>query len=390
MTLIARDKLVVIVPALFEPEVLARLDQSSSQFPLLIRLLNRADRGTNDLQTTEQAVLHSLGYESVSADALPVAQCTYLADFSESAVSVVRADPVHLKADSDNARLYSSRALDLSNNDAEQIVSDLNHHFEEDGLMFSVGCNYRWFLSLRKSASLRAGDLKALPVTQVNGRNISHFLPDSESAHGWKQLLTEVQMLLHEHPVNLKRQAEGLLPLNSLWFFGGHGLPARRAEPRLRLYADDAFSRGLARLSAISEFPLAESAQAVRRLDGRMANNNKAGNAQSASVPAPALLVVERALERAVVAGQSEQIEAVLVRLEKLIASAQSRLWRGKLGSLELLPCDGTSVAASLADLLCFWRSGFRDDLRSLQDRPPAGADHSLPGHRDQNPYGSH
>lgn len=43
------------------------------------------------------------------------------------------------------------------------------------------------------------------------------FLPSGRDLKRWQKLLTELQMLLHTHPVNQARVARGERPINSLW-----------------------------------------------------------------------------------------------------------------------------------------------------------------------------
>ena len=43
------------------------------------------------------------------------------------------------------------------------------------------------------------------------------FLPNGSDLKRWQKLLTELQMLLHAHPVNAARVQRGARPINSLW-----------------------------------------------------------------------------------------------------------------------------------------------------------------------------
>lgn len=50
----------------------------------------------------------------------------------------------------------------------------------------------------------------------------------------WRRLTNELQMLWYDHPVNVERYAAGLVPVNSLWLFGGASpdqLVQTEAEP---------------------------------------------------------------------------------------------------------------------------------------------------------------
>lgn len=46
---------------------------------------------------------------------------------------------------------------------------------------------------------------------------LEQFLPHGKDLTTWQKLLTEFQMLLHNHPINNARQQRGAWPINSLW-----------------------------------------------------------------------------------------------------------------------------------------------------------------------------
>ena len=64
-------------------------------------------------------------------------------------------------------------------------------------------------------------DLVTTPLDQVDGRQITRFLPKGRDAAFWNRVQHEMQMALHEHPINTSRAAAGLPPVNSFWLWGG-------------------------------------------------------------------------------------------------------------------------------------------------------------------------
>jgi hypothetical protein len=50
---------------------------------------------------------------------------------------------------------------------------------------------------------------------------LSDWWPQEDSLREWRRLLNEIQMVWHDHPVNLARAERGEMPINSLWLFGG-------------------------------------------------------------------------------------------------------------------------------------------------------------------------
>ncbi|MPN46698.1 hypothetical protein SDC9_194295 [bioreactor metagenome] len=68
--------------------------------------------------------------------------------------------------------------------------------------------------------------------------------------------LNEVQMFLHGHPVNARRQAEGKPAINSLWLWGGGTLPALQAAAWSAVSTSNPLATGLALASGIPARPL--------------------------------------------------------------------------------------------------------------------------------------
>jgi hypothetical protein len=71
----------------------------------------------------------------------------------------------------------------------------------------------------------------------------------------FRSQLNELQMLLHEHPVNLAREARGDLPVNSVWLWGGGTRPAVPTG-RSALYARDATALALGAFCGMKTHPL--------------------------------------------------------------------------------------------------------------------------------------
>jgi hypothetical protein len=70
---------------------------------------------------------------------------------------------------------------------------------------------------------------------------LTDWWPQEDSLREWRRLLNEIQMVWHEHPVNLARAERAELPINSLWLFGGaqgwspgHSAVQTAAEPQNR------------------------------------------------------------------------------------------------------------------------------------------------------------
>jgi hypothetical protein len=84
------------------------------------------------------------------------------------------------------------------------------------------------------------------------GSNVDALRPQGEDAMVWQRFTNEVQMLLHEHPVNEAREQRGLAPINSVWFWGAGAQPASVSWRFSRVASDDALARGFAMLANTS------------------------------------------------------------------------------------------------------------------------------------------
>ncbi|MBX2886614.1 MAG: hypothetical protein KTR32_42085 [Granulosicoccus sp.] len=321
----------------------------------VLKMAARSVRHQTSMSGYELATLRALGYDDTSIQ-VPAAKCSHLADFNESASEYcARADPVCLKTDREDARLIPAENLSLEPSQAERLVGSLNEHFDEDGLRFLIGRKNRWYVTGSVDT-----ELDAAPVNQVAGRPVANYLPQSANASKWRRLANEVQMLLHNHPVNVEREAGGLLPVNALWFWGAAPLPERSHSPSCRLFSDAAYAVGLARLSGITAFPYAEGAASLRQKHGR---------GQAAGSRSDNVIIVNTALLESILSQDEARQQEQLLSIENsLLASAERALWRGQLKRLVLDTCDQYQYVVTRASLCKVWRRP--TSLSRLEDRP--------------------
>jgi hypothetical protein len=132
----------------------------------------------------------------------------------------LRADPVHLAIQRDCFSLSDPVPLMLETEHARLILDSLNQHFNQDGLMFYIGKSGAWYVRADKAPQLQT----ILPSVAMD-KNVHQFMPQGENAPKWKAILNEIQMLLHDHPVNEIRESNGNVILNSIWLSGGGMMP---------------------------------------------------------------------------------------------------------------------------------------------------------------------
>ncbi len=166
----------------------------------------------------------------------------------------LRADPVHLVLQRDSFSMATPVPLPVKSAHAELLVASLNAHFNQDGLYFLIGSSGAWYVRLHEAPQIKT----TLPSAVVE-RNIFHFMPQGAGSSAWIAYLNEVQMLLHEHSVNIVRESAGEVAVNSVWFSGGGYMPSTLQANLLAnndfMVADSAFYQGLALMCNANYLP---------------------------------------------------------------------------------------------------------------------------------------
>lgn len=130
------------------------------------------------------------------------------------------AQPVQLVVDRDSLLLKPASLLNLSDSESSQLFQTLRDYLADDGLEMRYVDAAHWCVGCQEPQELRTTE----PV-RVAGTSIDGFLPSGKHASRWQHILTEAQMLLHEHPVNHEREQRGAPPVNSVWLWGGGNQP---------------------------------------------------------------------------------------------------------------------------------------------------------------------
>jgi len=176
----------------------------------------------------------------------------------------LRADPVHLLLQRDSFSLSEPVPLAVTHDHAEILIATLNRHFGQDGMAFFIGRSGAWYVRLSKIPEIQT----TLPSVALD-RNIYQFMPQGTDASAWLSYLNEIQMLLHDHPVNMQRESGHQAAVNSVWFSGGGVMP-QPLPPESdidQFVANSPFYHGLAQWLGLSmqsaQPPLAELLQHV-------------------------------------------------------------------------------------------------------------------------------
>lgn len=151
------------------------------------------------------------------------------------------ADPVGLRFAREHLLLVGAAELAISAAEAGELVAGLNREFRDIG-QFEVATPERWYLRPARPATAHFA-----PLAQVLGRPVAMFMPEGGDAAQWHRWINEIQVWLHNHPLNRAREEAGEPLVNSLWPWGGGAPAVPAAAPAPTVCADDPLVRGLAR-----------------------------------------------------------------------------------------------------------------------------------------------
>ena len=233
------------IPGLFAkvsaPQALRRLLARADQLP-------GGDEGATERLFALFDILPEAGHD------LPVAAVTRVADMGVIDRDWwIRADPVYLEPGRDS--LILSAVHDLTQEESGRLAAELNESLSQDGWLLKAPRPQRWYL--KPPAAPR---ITTTPLEAVVGRDVHPYLPKGPGSKAWHTHLNEIQILLHTSPVNAAREARGLLPANSVWFWGGGRLPQAGNARWAQLWSNEPLAQGLARLTGVSSRPVPQTA----------------------------------------------------------------------------------------------------------------------------------
>ncbi len=277
------------------------------------------------LQVRHRAEAMFAGVLGSIAHALPAAGLAALRFWGQtgerSDAWIAAADPVHLEARLDHLCLHALQGNSVSPDELCALFEYLQKMLGDDNrfAFVSRGClGY-----LRGTGSIATA---AVSPEVLDGCPPDEFMPAGNGSHD--QLLSELQMALHDHAVNLRRAAGGKLPVNSLWLWGGGTAPPLEARPIPALFADDPLFRG------------------YWRSCGGAIESWKGDFEQCLDVaPCSFVAVTPDDVEHS----QPAAIERYLEDLRRILQRRQMR-------RLTLLFRDGLQVEIQASDSLRFWR----------------------------------
>lgn len=252
----------------------------------------------------------------------PVAAVTRQLDARDAAgAQWLRADPAFIQPDLSGARLMAhGPALGLSADDCSALMRELKPLFGDSGLLLDAPVPHRWYLRLADGTPLPG----FIPPEHALGADLFEHIESGPEARRWRALLSEAQVLLHNHPLNRQRAAQGRAPVNSLWFWGAGRVPDRVACTYKALLSDDET------LCAFAVFAGTDARTLPDRLPDDLFDRDTCIDLREQR---DAHLLGERWLQPALSAIETRELDALVLafddgRERRLARSQRWRFWR--------------------------------------------------------------
>ena len=113
-------------------------------------------------------------------------------------------------------------AGDISTAEAAELIKTVQEVFGNEKYTYYSGVSYRHCLTVREGTT-DFGDMT--PPHDISDRVVGPYLSKSENAAELVAMMKKSYDVLKDHPVNLKRIAEGKRPANSIWLWGEGNKP---------------------------------------------------------------------------------------------------------------------------------------------------------------------
>lgn len=154
----------------------------------------------------------------------------------------MHAELVHFAAGLDDLAFVPLRSdAAVRPDELAELQSVIAGHLRAHGLALHANTSAGWMVAFERpmDACTRSPEAAARS-------DLAEAMPHGADAGMLRRLMTECQMLLHDHPVNVRRAAQELPAINALWLWGGGELAATSSQTLPAIVASDPYAKGIA------------------------------------------------------------------------------------------------------------------------------------------------
>ncbi len=116
----------------------------------------------------------------------------------------------------------------ITTEEAEQLIRAIEAELGGQGIEFHPGVSYRHCMVWRNGKQ----KMETVPPHDITDRPIGEHLPKGDGADVLLSLMERSRAVLADHPVNVKRRANGLAPATQAWLWG------QGTRPKVKTYAE--------------------------------------------------------------------------------------------------------------------------------------------------------
>ena len=166
------------------------------------------------------------------------------------------ATPLYLAAGLTTLHLDRRSILRLASAELASLTADFNRTFEDSGFtLVPLESGEALLFAAEEQIA------KTVEPARIVGEDVAQALPDGAGAATLRRLGAEMELWLHDHPLNRARGARGEPPLSTLWIWGGgkveQSVPQAASAPHTAMtFGSDSTLQGLAKLAGLQTRPL--------------------------------------------------------------------------------------------------------------------------------------
>lgn len=326
--------LTLIAPQI-APALAQAMLEGSSRWPQLARLSGRGSIRTlpaarGSLGVWQSALLEALGIHE--PDQYPSAAVTRTGDVGERAGGYwLHLQPMHFVAGLDRLTAVLLRGSSrVARAELAELEPTIAAHLRPAGYSLMRTSLDDWLVRSDRTLDL----LTCAPETAA-ANPLQEAMPQGRDAPALRRLMTELQMLLHEHPVSIARMRRGVPAINAVWFHGCGAIGDLNRYALPQAFGDDLYLRGIYRLNDSQVTAAPHDAEALlARLESRAV----------AVIAADDLDVLEAAwlapLAHALAAGIISKLDIRLDRWHLAVTrQALLRFWRAERAPAQWAAC---------------------------------------------------
>jgi hypothetical protein len=299
-----------------------------SNLPALNKILTYSNSIPNEQADFESIIAGSL--ELTGRQTLPFAQAFVETKEVDNPQRYLLCRTIHLKADMHNALVIPLDNNNVNEDDSSLVLEDLQTFFSEDCELKPLE-NGLWLMRLK---NCEPSDCYPHYLSVI-GRKANQFIEQSKQALPWYKLMNEMQMFMHQHPINQNRLTTGLLPINSLWFWGAGEKP-KFDDNKAQWFCDDEELIRFADSSNIRHQSLDQLTQTKSRENS---------------------VVIDLSLLEALKTSSSDNLQAKLEILEETVFKPAMILFRSSHASLQLKSAHHFDLTMTPFSKYKIWRS---------------------------------